>query len=372
MNYFAIFIIFITIANLCKSQPIEYSELQCYDSNGWQEPGYLPTNMTTCYNENCYGITGYIDKQTPNRHLLGKYESYGCGAPEGWNRGDLGSFLKSLGQKYKCSPGKSSSNVFLQAAGFTFRGSSQAENSKAIWDSFQQLPSLPSLSAISELTMNIDGVQFMAKVSVFGKVPDVKRTIEPNITACFAQIGCKEMDWVHVDPDWIYKQFLNYKDLTITIKGKAQWPVKFEFWIYGNPMPVINKISHSIFTRNDDIFNIEVNYEDHITIKNIEKNHAKNQLTSYGMGSVKDLEPFIDMIFIYPNPLDSKVKNFAANICIEGDCSQLGACSKTLCNTQENFIEMASDSSFASKASMKSVQDNLVFWTHSIFSMFPF
>jgi hypothetical protein len=79
--------------------------------------------------------------------------------------------------------------------------------------------------------------------------------------------------------------------------------VKFEFWIYGNPMPVMNKISHSIFTRNDDIFNIEVNYEDHITIKNIEKNHAKNQLTSYGMGSVKDLEPFIDMIFIYPNPL---------------------------------------------------------------------
>ena len=68
-------------------------------------------------------------------------------------------------------------------------------------------------------------------------------------------------------------------------------------------MPVINKLSHSIFTRIDDIFNIEVNYEDHITIKNIEKNHAKNQLTSYGMGSVKDLEPFIDMIFIYPNPL---------------------------------------------------------------------
>ena len=70
--------------------------------------------------------------------------------------------------------------------------------------------------------------------------------------------------------------------------------------------------------------------------------------------------------------LDSKVKNFAANICIERDCSQLGACSKTLCNTQENFINMASDSGFATKASMKSVQDNLVFWTHSFFSMFPF
>ena len=42
MNCFAIFIMFITLANLCKSQPIEYSELQCYDSNGWQEPGYLP------------------------------------------------------------------------------------------------------------------------------------------------------------------------------------------------------------------------------------------------------------------------------------------------------------------------------------------
>ena len=60
----------------------------------------------------------------------------------------------------------------------------------------------------------------MAKLSVFGKVPDVKSTIEPNITACLAQIGCKEMDWAHFDPDWIYKQFLNYKDLTITIKGK--------------------------------------------------------------------------------------------------------------------------------------------------------
>ena len=68
--------------------------------------------------------------------------------------------------------------------------------------------------------MNIDGVQFMAKFSVFGKVPDVKSTIEPNITACLAQIGCKEMDWAHFDPDWVYKQFLNYKDLTITIKGK--------------------------------------------------------------------------------------------------------------------------------------------------------
>ena len=70
--------------------------------------------------------------------------------------------------------------------------------------------------------------------------------------------------------------------------------------------------------------------------------------------------------------LDSKVKNFAANICIEGDCSQLGACSKSLCNTQENFIDMASDSGFTTKASMKTVQDNLVFWTHSFFSMFPF
>ena len=45
MTYFAIFIIFINLANLCKSQPIEYSELQCYDSHGWQEPGYVPTNM---------------------------------------------------------------------------------------------------------------------------------------------------------------------------------------------------------------------------------------------------------------------------------------------------------------------------------------
>ena len=79
--------------------------------------------------------------------------------------------------------------------------------------------------------------------------------------------------------------------------------MKLEFWIYGNPEPVIKKIDHSIKTRNDDIFNIEVNYEDHITIENIEKNHAKNQLTTYGMGSVKNLEPFIDMIFIYPNPL---------------------------------------------------------------------
>jgi len=374
MNYFAIFIIFITIANLCKSQPIEYSELQCYDSNGWQEPGYLPTNMTTCYNENCYGITGYIDKQTPNRHLLGKYESYGCGAPEGWNRGDLGLFLELCTKKYKTNTGNSSSNVFMQAAGFTFRGSSQAENSKALWDSFQQLHT-HSLSAISEVTMNIDGVQLMAKFSAFGIIPD-EGPYDLSVTACFAQIGCKEMELFkgenRFDPDWVFKQFLNYKDLTLTIKGKAQWPVKLEFWIYGNPEPVIKKIDHSIKTRNDDIFNIEVNYEDHITIENIEKNHAKNQLTSYGMGSVKNLEPFIDMIFIYPNPLDSKVKNFAANICIEGDCSQLGACSKTLCNTQENFIDMASDSSFATKASMKSVQDNLVFWTHSFFSMFPF
>ena len=44
MNYFAIFIIINSLANFCKSQPIEYSELQCYESNGWQEPGYLPTN----------------------------------------------------------------------------------------------------------------------------------------------------------------------------------------------------------------------------------------------------------------------------------------------------------------------------------------
>ena len=59
----------------------------------------------------------------------------------------------------------------------------------------------------------------MAKFSVFGKVPDFKSPID-SITACLAQIGCKEMDWVHFDPDWVYKQFLNYKDLTITIKGK--------------------------------------------------------------------------------------------------------------------------------------------------------
>ena len=63
--------------------------------------------------------------------------------------------------------------------------------------------------------------------------------------------------------------------------------MKLEFWIYGNPEPVIKKIDHSIKTRNDDIFNIEVNYEDHITIENIEKNHAKNQLTSYGMDTIE-------------------------------------------------------------------------------------
>ena len=58
---------------------------------------------------------------------MGTYESYGCGAPEGWNRNDLGSFLELLAQKYKWNPGNSSSNVFLQVAGFTFRGSSQAK-----------------------------------------------------------------------------------------------------------------------------------------------------------------------------------------------------------------------------------------------------
>ena len=72
-------------------------------------------------------------------------------------------------------------------------------------------------------------------------------------------------------------------------------------------MPVIEKIDNSINWRypynidlwypNDDIFNIEVNYEDHITIENIEKNHANNRLTSYGMGSLKDLQPIILMIF---------------------------------------------------------------------------
>ena len=59
--------------------------------------------------------------------MLGKYESYGCGAPEGWNRGDLDLFLKLATKKYKTNTGNSSSNVFMQAAGFTFLGSSQAK-----------------------------------------------------------------------------------------------------------------------------------------------------------------------------------------------------------------------------------------------------
>jgi hypothetical protein len=69
MNYFVIFIIVITIANFCKSQPTEqaFPYPLCYDSNGWQEPGYLPTHKTICLKGNCYGITGYIDKQTQNR-----------------------------------------------------------------------------------------------------------------------------------------------------------------------------------------------------------------------------------------------------------------------------------------------------------------
>ena len=45
-----------------------------------------------------------------------------------------------------------------------------------------------------------------------------------SVTACFAQIGCKEMELFkgenRFDPDWVFKQFLNYKDLTLTIKGK--------------------------------------------------------------------------------------------------------------------------------------------------------
>ena len=79
-------------------------------------------------------------------------------------------------------------------------------------------------------------------------------------------------------------------------------------------MPVIEKINNSInwlypynidsWFPNDDIFDIEVNYKDHITIENIEKNHANNRLTSYGMGSLKDLEPIIRMIINgRPNPL---------------------------------------------------------------------
>ena len=87
-------------------------------------PGYLPTNKTTCYNENCFGITGLsgnIDEQ------LVEYESYGCGDWELWNQIVLSLWVELHIEKYKKSTGNSSSNVLLQAAGFTFRGSSQAK-----------------------------------------------------------------------------------------------------------------------------------------------------------------------------------------------------------------------------------------------------
>ena len=58
---------------------------------------------------------------------MGEYESYGCGAPKGWNNNDLGPFLESITQKYIRNTGISRSNVLLQAAGFTFRARSEAK-----------------------------------------------------------------------------------------------------------------------------------------------------------------------------------------------------------------------------------------------------
>ena len=76
-----------------------------------------------------------------------------------------------------------------------------------------------------------------------------KGPYELSVTACFAQIGCKEMELFkgenRFDPDWVFTQFLNYKDLTLTIKGKDKKIEKLVLMSHLNFDHLVKQLSQS-------------------------------------------------------------------------------------------------------------------------------
>ena len=70
------------------------------------------------------------------------------------------------------------------------------------------------------------------------------------------------------------------------------------------------------------------------------------------------------------NDVFYKTKNVALNVCMNGDCSQLGTCSEDLCNTEENFIKMANPGWYTGY--MEKIHENIVIGAYSLFNIFPF
>ena len=52
------------------------------------------------------------------------------------------------------------------------------------------------------------------------------------------------------------------KELTISCG-----PVTIHLWICGNPIPVFEKLRHTIKTQNNDVYKIDFNYEDHLLVQ---------------------------------------------------------------------------------------------------------